>query len=461
MRPLQVNEIVKAVGAIDYTSADRFETITSVSFDSRKSTANSLFVPLIGQTDGHDYIDKAIENGATVTFWAKPQEQVPDGIAVILVEDTLKALQDLAAYYLAEINPKVIGITGSSGKTTTKDMTAAVLASSFNVHKTDGNYNNEIGLPFTILQMPEETEVLVLEMGMSDAGEIAFLSRLAKPDVAIITMIGESHIEYLGSRENIAKAKLEILDGLVEGGTLIYPGEEPLIANNLPIDQAFERITVGLSEKQNVYAMDMIIDQHQSQFVTNLSPTCQMVLPVSGAYNVQNALSALATAYVLGLSMEQVQENLAQFKLSANRMEWTRGYNDAQILNDAYNANPSAMNAVIQNVSLLPVEPQAKRVLILADMLELGPESVNWHRQLSANIKADTIGEVLLFGQEMYALYEQLKQEGYPNAQLHYVKEDHDTLIEIAKGVLQPNDIVLLKGSNGTGLLRVVEALKQ
>ena len=199
MKPLQINEIVKAVEAIDYTSDQRLMTVESVSFDSRESKPNSLFVPLQGQTDGHQYIDKAIANGATAAFWSLPMAQAPKDIAIIQVEDTLVAMQKLAQYYLEVIQPKVIGITGSAGKTTTKDMTAAVLSANFNVHKTEGNYNNEIGLPYTILAMPENTEILVLEMGMSGPGEIRFLSQLAKPDIAIITMIGESHIEYLGS----------------------------------------------------------------------------------------------------------------------------------------------------------------------------------------------------------------------------------------------------------------------
>ncbi|MCZ0717884.1 UDP-N-acetylmuramoyl-tripeptide--D-alanyl-D-alanine ligase [Aerococcus kribbianus] len=460
MRPLKINEIVKAVGAIDYSSAMRFDSVDSVAFDSRENQENGLFVPLQGIRDGHDFVDDAIANGAKATFWAKDLDQAPKNIGVIQVEDTLQALQDLAQYYLAEIAPKVVAVTGSSGKTTTKDMTAAVLSAGFNVHKTEGNYNNEIGLPMTILAMPEATEVLVLEMGMSGRGEIDLLSRLAQPDVAIITMIGESHIEYLGSRKNIAKAKLEILSGLKADGTFIYPGEEDLINQELNNQMTQDLISVGTSDTQNVYAMDIVLDQYHAGFTTNLSPTCHMDLPVTGAYNVQNALYALATAYVFGLSMEQVQEKLAHFKLTANRMEWFQGYNDAQILNDAYNANPSAMRAVISNLAMLPSNDGAKKVLVLGDMLELGEDSATWHASVAQDIDQEVFSEVFLFGPEMQALETALSDKGYTSDNLHYFPDDKEALIATLKAVLAPQDLVLVKASNGTGLLELVDALR-
>ncbi|WP_233487668.1 UDP-N-acetylmuramoyl-tripeptide--D-alanyl-D-alanine ligase [Aerococcus sp. 1KP-2016] len=357
MKPTQIKDIVKAVGAIDFTSAARFEEITSVEFDSRLVTPGSLFVPLKGETDGHSYIDKAIENGAVAALWSNTAEQAPVGFPIILVEDTLVAMQKFAAAYLAWIDPKVVGITGSSGKTTTKDMTAAVLSTALKVHKTNGNYNNDIGLPKTILDMPEDTDVIVLEMGMSAAGEISFLSKLAKPDVAVITMIGENHIEFLGSRANIAKAKLEILDGLKEEGTFIYPGDETLIVNQMPQDMPQSTLTIGLDDQQDIFAFDVTMDQFRSTLFTNLSPELKMEIPLSGGYNVQNALSALAIAYSLGLSMEQVRANLADFSMTANRGAWERGILDTQILNDTYNASPSAMKllSVISQRFLLKV----------------------------------------------------------------------------------------------------------
>jgi len=460
MKPTQIKDIVKAVGAIDFTSAARFEEITSVEFDSRLVTPGSLFVPLKGETDGHSYIDKAIENGAVAALWSNTAEQAPVGFPIILVEDTLVAMQKFAATYLAWIDPKVVGITGSSGKTTTKDMTAAVLSTALKVHKTNGNYNNDIGLPKTILDMPEDTDVIVLEMGMSAAGEISFLSKLAKPDVAVITMIGENHIEFLGSRANIAKAKLEILDGLKEEGTFIYPGDETLIVNQMPQDMPQSTLTIGLDDQQDIFAFDVTMDQFRSTFFTNLSPELKMEIPLSGGYNVQNALSALAIAYSLGLSMEQVRANLADFSMTANRGDWERGILDTQILNDTYNASPSAMKAVIRNFSAIPTKGSAQKILVLGDMLELGTFSDELHGEIATVIGLNIFKHIFLFGPRIRPLMDALVQKGVDPSNITYIETDKDALIEKVKAILEPEDKILIKASNGMGLIEVVEALR-
>lgn len=460
MKPTQIKDIVKAVGAIDFTSAARFEEITSVEFDSRLVTPGSLFVPLKGETDGHSYIDKAIENGAVAALWSNPAEQAPVGFPIILVEDTLVAMQKFAAAYLAWIDPKVVGITGSSGKTTTKDMTAAVLSTALKVHKTNGNYNNDIGLPKTILDMPEDTDVIVLEMGMSAAGEISFLSKLAKPDVAVITMIGENHIEFLGSRANIAKAKLEILDGLKEEGTFIYPGDETLIVNQMPQDMPQSTLTIGLDDQQDIFAFDVTMDQFRSTFFTNLSPELKMEIPLSGGYNVQNALSALAIAYSLGLSMEQVRANLADFSMTANRGDWERGILDTQILNDTYNASPSAMKAVIRNFSAIPTKGSAQKILVLGDMLDLGTFSDELHGEIATVIGLNIFKHIFLFGPRIRPLMDALVQKGVDPSNITYIETDKDALIEKVKAILEPEDKILIKASNGMGLIEVVEALR-
>ncbi|RPA60419.1 UDP-N-acetylmuramoyl-tripeptide--D-alanyl-D-alanine ligase [Aerococcus agrisoli] len=460
MKPTQIKDIVKAVGAIDFTSAARFEEITSVEFDSRLVTPGSLFVPLKGETDGHSYIDKAIENGAVAALWSNPADQAPVGFPIILVEDTLVAMQKFAAAYLSWIDPKVVGITGSSGKTTTKDMTAAVLSTALKVHKTNGNYNNDIGLPKTILDMPEDTDVIVLEMGMSAAGEISFLSQLAQPDVAVITMIGENHIEFLGSRANIAKAKLEILDGLKEEGTFIYPGDEPLIVNQMPQDMTQSTLTIGLDDQQDIFAFDVTMDQFRSTFFTNLSPELKMEIPLSGGYNVQNALSALAVAYSLGLSMEQVRTNLAEFSMTANRGAWERGILDTQILNDTYNASPSAMKAVIRNFSAIPTKGSAQKILVLGDMLELGTFSDELHGEIATVIGLNIFKHIFLFGPRIRPLADALVQKGVDPSIITHIETDKAALIEQVKVVLEPEDKILIKASNGMGLIEVVEALR-
>ncbi|AMB99199.1 UDP-N-acetylmuramoyl-tripeptide--D-alanyl-D-alanine ligase [Aerococcus urinaehominis] len=460
MKELSIEDLVHAVDG-EWIQKGPRNQISNVAFNSLDIEADGLFVPLQGQRDGHEFIQSALDQGAAATFWSSDKTP-PSGLHVIRVADCLQALQALAAYYLAQINPKVVAITGSSGKTTTKDMTAAVLSVAFKVHKTEGNYNNEIGLPMTILDMAPDTEVLILEMGMSGPGEIQFLSQLAKPHVTIITMIGENHIEFLGSKANIAKAKLEILSGLRPQGTFIYPGDEPLISSQLPDLSDFRTIRVGLADSQDVYALDIQTSPFQTNFATNLSPTCTMQIPLSGSYNVHNALNALATAYSLGLAMEQVQAALANFKLTANRTEWLAGKNDSQILNDTYNASPSAMRAVLQNFSQMESVGNGRKLVVLGDMLELGSHSQSLHAGISQEISYPTIQEVYLYGKEMLALKAALLDQGYPSQSIHHFpKAEKDAMIQALLEDLSSQDQVLVKASNSMGLLDVVAAIKR
>ncbi|MEN2667161.1 UDP-N-acetylmuramoyl-tripeptide--D-alanyl-D-alanine ligase [Listeria aquatica] len=209
--------------------------VTGVCFDTRQMKQGDLFVPFVGETrDGHSFVREAVKAGAAASFWQMDVPNPPADVPLLLVENTSDAFERFAKKYLAEVAPKVVAITGSNGKTTTKDITRAIMESRYKVHATSGNFNNHIGLPYTILTMPEDTEVAILEMGMNHRNEIEKLTQIACPDIAIITNIGEAHIEYLGSREEIAKAKLEIILGLKQEGLLIYPHEETLIKQNLP-----------------------------------------------------------------------------------------------------------------------------------------------------------------------------------------------------------------------------------
>lgn len=439
--------------------------ITSVVFDSRKARPGSLFVPLQGQRDGHEFAAQAQALGAVASFWSRPIEEAPEGLALIEVADTLVALQALARYYLAKLHPKVVAITGSAGKTTTKDLTAAALSAAFRVHKTQGNYNNEIGLPMTILAMPEGTEVVVLEMGMSERGEIEFLSQLAKPDIAIITMIGESHLAFLGSRDNIAQAKLEILSGLKEKGVFIYPGDEPLLTDNFPNEMPYQMLSVGLNEQDDVYAMDCQCEQYRATFYTNLSPTQRLEIPVTGSYNIHNALYACAAAYSLGISVEQIAEPLSRFELSPDRMTWIKGLRESELLNDTYNANPTAMRAVVSNFAQLPrngQERNGRKLYVLGDMLELGPESAAFHESVADALKLGLSDQVLLLGNEMSALYRKLLTDKLCSpGQVHYFKKDHEALHTWLYENIQAGDQILFKASHSMRLSEIVQALAQ
>lgn len=461
MKALTIQEILDHIPYTKTHMIDASVMVQSVEFDSRKIGEGSLFVPLTGgTTDGHDYIDKAIKLGASVTFWSSQSHQKPLGrINIIEVEDTLAAFQALATYYRKLINPVVVGVTGSNGKTTTKDMTSQVLIAKYHVHKTQGNYNNEIGLPYTLLQMPAETQVAVIEMGMSDFGEIALLSQIAQPNIAAITLIGESHLEFLGSRQGIAQAKLEILQGLQEGGCFIYPHNEPLIQSEMPsLDISFDQVSFGLSQEADVYAYDLIEDQNQTFFKTNLDTNVTCMIPVMGSYNVTNALISLSVARQLHVPMEQAIFQLSQFELTANRLEWLTMDNGAQILNDAYNASPTSMKAVLKTLTRANITSHGRKIAVLGDIRELGPDAGRYHADIAEAIDVEKIDKVYLFGPNMTHLYDKLK-DVYDSSNLFYEEEKHQVLLDQLNQDIQPEDIILMKSSFGVDLLQIVTAL--
>lgn len=449
---LAIKEIIKAVKGQLFGEISLTNQVTSVEFDTRKVVPGTLFVPLKGNRDGHDFIDVAFENGAVLTLSDRQLENKP----YILVEDTQKALQDLAKYYLDKVAPKVVGITGSNGKTTTKDMTAAVLSQSFKTYKTQGNYNNEIGLPYTILNMDLDTEVAVLEMGMDRKGDIELLSQIGRPDVAAITIIGESHIEYLGSRQGIAEAKMEIVTGLKENGTLIVPSNEPLLKPILEkVTQ--EKVLFGLEDSAAVKADIVSESKNETTFTTTLFPKVVFSIPVLGQYNVNNALIAISVGNILGVPVEKIQTGLADFDLTKNRTEWLKTSKGMDILSDVYNANPTAMNLVLDSFS--KVETKGRKIAVLGDMLELGKSSKEMHESVASHLSPEEIDTVYLYGTEMKYLFEKLTNQFSENNIYLFEKENKENLIKALSNEINPTDTIFLKGSNGMGLKEIVEYL--
>jgi len=446
-----LKQIANMMG-LDYAGADI--EISGISIDSRHILEGNLFVPFRGEhADGHVYVEKAIESGAAAALWQKDVPNPPYDLPILLVDDTLEALQRLASEYLKQTQAKVVGITGSNGKTTTKDMTASLLAQQYKVHKTGGNYNNHLGLPLTILAMDEETEIVILEMGMSNRGEIELLSKLARPDVAVITNVGEAHLLDLGSREAIAEAKLEITAGLKEKGVLIYHGDEPLLCDKLN-HQAFSTCKFGRAKENDIFAERIETVGTGTIFKTNLYEN-EMELPILGNHNVLNAMAAILVARHFNISVEQIKNGLSQLKVTNMRMEMLEGLNGEKIINDAYNASPTSMNAAIELVGSLTGFRQ--KILVLGDMLELGEEEVQFHKKIGESISKQEINKVFTYGQlGKHIAIGAEKALGKVNV---FAFEDKVDLIEELKKHVGKNDLILVKASRGMKLEEVVQAL--
>ena len=444
-----LSEIAQVVGGELINLPAEDVVITKISTNSQDATDGTLFVPLIAERNGHKFAADALERGAVASFWSDPVNEAPAGFPLIRVEDTEKALNAFAKGHLEKVAPKVVGITGSNGKTTTKDMTDAVLSQKFKTHKTPGNENNQLGVPRTILSMPEETEVLILEMGMSAPGEISVLSKLGEPDVAVVTMIGESHIQAFGSREKLALEKMAILAGLPDDGLFIHPENESLITKHL--DQTIRTQTFGEDEQATLFSTEIQGDARETSFTVE---GIKIVLPIPGKYNVNNALIALLIGQEFGLSFAEGKKGLEQLELTKSRLEWLDGKEGVNLLNDAYNASPTSMKAALEYFANIEIE--GEKIAVLGDILELGEASKDFHEGIADAIHLDRFKAVYLYGEEMNALYEKLVDK----EKVKHFAGPKDSLTEAIKENAKSGDAVLFKSSNGTDLLSVVDALK-
>ncbi|GGD19063.1 UDP-N-acetylmuramoyl-tripeptide--D-alanyl-D-alanine ligase [Pontibacillus salipaludis] len=415
--------------------------IKNVFTDTRKKTNKGLFVPIRGDRfDGHEFLKDAIEGGAVAALWDEKVDvpsYVPNDFPLFFVDDTIIGLQQLAHVYRKEVNPKVIGVTGSNGKTTTKDFIDAVLAPSFKTHKTDGNFNNHIGLPLTILSMPASTEVLVLEMGMNHFGEIENLSFIAEPDFAVITNIGESHIEFLGSREGIAQAKSEILAGLRDGGTLLLDGDEPLLA---PLHTREGVVSSGFDQKNECVLSNIHMSGSTTSFTINDGETYSIHL--LGKHNVKNASFAILIGKALGMDPSKIQQGLNEMTLTGMRFELIEGKNGAHIVNDAYNASPTSMRASIEVIKDL--NQYSRKILILGDIFELGAQSEEMHRSVAPSIDP-SIDVLITVGDESVVIAEEVKKH-HPDLDVYSYSSKED-VSKVVQPMLQQDTIVLLKAS--------------
>lgn len=429
--------------------------VSGISIDTRTICQGDLFVPFRGeQANGHKFVQQAFEKGAGASLWQKDEPNPPKNVPLLFVEDSELALQQMARAYRNEHKATFIGITGSNGKTSTKDILAGTLAPFFKVQKTIGNFNNQLGLPITILQLQEDTEVAVLEMGMSGFGEIEFLTKLARPHITVITNIGEAHMQDLGSRAGIAKAKFEIIQGMQEDGVLFYDGDEPLLNELVAKEQNLNAQAFGLEPGDLLYADNIEATASGSSFTTHGAIEGDFFISVLGKHQVKNTLIAMLIAQKLGLTDEQIRTSLKDVTLTDMRMQQIQGNQGALFINDAYNAAPTSVKAAIQFIATTTIRPE--KWIVLGDMLELGDNEKSFHEELSLAIHEGEIDYVCLYGPRMAFLYEVLK-ERFDADHLLYDKDDFAPIIAKLQQATEKS-IVLLKGSRGMKLETILQS---
>ncbi|NLN06463.1 MAG: UDP-N-acetylmuramoyl-tripeptide--D-alanyl-D-alanine ligase [Firmicutes bacterium] len=426
--------------------------------DSRLAADGDFFVPLKGEhTDGHHYVQDAAQNGAIGCFVSRNYtlSSLPHGMFVIAVDNTLTALQQAAAAYRRHFALPVIGVTGSVGKTTTKDMIAAVLSARLRTLKTEGNLNNEIGLPLMLTRLEAETEAAVLEMGMSGFGEIARLAALAKPTVGVITNIGESHLEILGTREGIARAKSELLLALPPEGAAVVNGDEPLLlphTKNLPCPV----ITFGFAETATVRCRGLEGTDGRKKVLIEQAgyPLLRLELPLPGRHNVYNLLAAVAVGRLLHLTDDEIRDGLAKLQPTAMRQEIVTLPGGVRVINDAYNASPTSMAAALD--LLQELSGGAGRIAVLGDMLELGDMEEEGHRQVGRLAAQSNLKALLVLGERAAWIARGAKEAGMAEENIYHPASHAETALLLQK-LAQQGDYVLLKGSRGMRMEKVLQ----
>lgn len=447
-------EVAAATGGTAFGDA----RVTGVSTDTRTLQPGDLFVALRGESfDGHAFVAAAREKGAAAAVLARSASG-PEGLPFVTVDDTTRALGDLAAAVRAAFTGPVVGVTGSVGKTTVKEMVAAVLETGFAVHRTPANHNNEIGLPQTLFAMPESTGALVLEMGMRGLGQIRRLCEIARPTVGIVTGIGVSHIELLGSREAIADAKSELLQGLPADGVAVFPATDDF-ADRLRAASPCPVLTVALDAPADLSATDLV--RHEKGWRASVATpwgAAKLFVPSPGRFNVQNALLALAAGGVAGLPLDAMCRALLRYEPSGSRLRIVAAASGATVIDDCYNAAPDSMVGALEALMATPVGPSGKRIAVLGEMRELGAHSSEGHATVGravARLKPDML---VLVGEATRPLAAAALMDRFPPDAIHTFDRT-DQAAQLVPFVVGDGDAVLVKGSRALGMEAIVGAL--
>src|SRR5438874_606531 len=450
MNRLSILEIAEFAGAA-VSSGHRKTLIDKISTDSRTLKHGELFVALRGENfDAHSFVESVAKAGAAGAIvdsnWTG---KIPENFALIRTEDTLQAYQKLAANYRKSLPLKVVAITGSNGKTSTKDFTAAVLGRRFHVTKTQGNFNNHVGLPRTMLEATSQDEVAVWEIGMNHPGEVAVLAKLAAPDAAIITNIGTAHIEFMGSREAIAAEKGSLAQAVGPEGTVILNADDPFSKSIAPSSSA--KVILAGTTEGTVRAIEITQSANGTDFtILEGAHRCRAQLPVPGLHMVQNALLGVAAVRMFRLSLEECAAGLAAAPLTKARLQ-IKEIHGVQFIDDSYNANPDSMKAALR--TLVELDTDGKRIAVLGEMLELGEESERGHREVGETAAGLKIDKLIAIGDVAAGIADGARNAGLKNtAVVKSTSEAAELLTEIA----QPGDLVLIKGSRGARTEEVI-----
>lgn len=428
----------------------------NVSIDSRKLTPNSLFVAVKGENfDGHDFLSSAVNNGATGLIVNKNfvEEATKFGVPVFAVKDTLKAFGELAAIYRSKLKAKVIGITGSNGKTTTKDILSSLLANSGKVVHTEANNNNHIGVPLTIFNAGLDTDYLVLELGTNHFGEISYTAKIAQPDLGLITLIGDSHLEYLKNRRGVLKEKRALLDVTAKRNGIVFINSEDILLSQIK-DEFKKSVTFGFDEVSDVKARFLRLDA-QARCLIKIESSkfkFECTLPLLGEDNAKNFLAAIAVLTKCGIKKEDVISSVSKLKPPKGRLNLSvRG--TTAIIDDTYNANPNSMKSAIKVINAF--ELFNHKIAVLGDMFELGNEAEKAHKKLAKSLLKTNLELVLLIGEKMKLLYQELKPT---KIKVVYFGE-RESLCLFLKELSTDNSVFLFKGSRGMKMEQFIPCL--
>ena len=457
MEALTLRQLLEAVNGTLLGEFDNLDAaVAGVSTDSRSIGPGCLFIPLEGERfDGHSFINTALEAGAAGCFTARERESYRPDKFYVKVRSTQRALWELARYYKGQFPIPFVAITGSVGKTTTKDMTAAVLGAKFCVHKTEGNFNNDIGVPLTLLELEKKHEVCVVEMGMDRAGEIDGLGRLVEPDMAVITNIGDAHIENLGSRENIFKAKCEIFPHLKQDGLAVLNGDDPMLAT-LRGTLSQRAVFVGGGEGLDYTAWDLNSDgaAHLDCRIKTPRSQFEAEIPALGRHMIYPTLMAAAVGEALGMAPDEIVRGIGAFLPTKMRMNIVRCKGDIVILNDAYNANPQSMRAAA--AVLGDAGQKRRKVAVVGDMKELGTGSEQFHRAVGGYFAQSGADRLIAVGDQARLMAEGAREAGLEQSDYYPTLDDARNALsrEVRAGAT-----ILVKASRSMAFEKIVDFL--